>query len=240
MKLLIAGKRDFEDKQYLEDVLDRYVSLFGVPDEVVHGDARGADTLGKEWAISRGYPVKAFPADWDKHGKPAGMIRNREMGKYADMLIAFWDGFSNGTAHMIQEMKKHKKQVIIVDTTETGIAEIFNTTWKFENGRYVWEWCGGRWELVWKMDSGYRLVECWYCVTDSRIESMCREMALNSIMAHEVAQRLPEGATYSRPIGAIYDGLHGSTVFFRGIERDDLERLTFSVCPSDTVSFGVL
>lgn len=240
MKLLIAGKRDFKDQQFLDDIMDNYVRLFGAPDEVIHGDARGADTLGKNWAISRGYPLKAYPADWDKHGKSAGFIRNKEMGVYADKLIAFWDGFSNGTSHMIDEMKKKGKPVIIVDITQTGIPEIFNTKWTFENDRYHWSWCGGRWELVWKYDSNDRLHECWYTITDSRVESMCREMALNTIMAHEVAQRLPEGASYSKPEGAIYDGLHGSVVFFRGISKDDLERLTFTICPSETVLFGVL
>jgi hypothetical protein len=69
--------------------------------EVVSGCARGADQLGERWADERGYPVKRFPADWHKHGKRAGYLRNEEMAGYATHLVAFWDGRSRGTKHMI-------------------------------------------------------------------------------------------------------------------------------------------
>ncbi len=73
--------------------------------------ARGADRLGERYAKERGYPVRLFPADWEKFGKSAGYRRNAEMAKYADGLIAFWDGRSAGTGHMIYLAKKNAIKV---------------------------------------------------------------------------------------------------------------------------------
>lgn len=42
-----------------------------------------------------------FEANWGKHGKESGPIRNKEMANYADALICFWDGKSKGTLNMI-------------------------------------------------------------------------------------------------------------------------------------------
>lgn len=68
---------------------------------IVSGTARGADTLGEEYGESAGLLVHKRPADWDSYGKVAGFIRNKEMAEEADGLIAFWDGKSKGTKHMI-------------------------------------------------------------------------------------------------------------------------------------------
>ena len=55
-----------------------------------------------------------FPADWDKYGKAAGYKRNGEMARNADALIAFWDGKSRGTKHMIDLAKKYDLQARVV------------------------------------------------------------------------------------------------------------------------------
>jgi hypothetical protein len=47
-----------------------------------------------------------FPADWKTHGKAAGPIRNRQMAKNAEALIALWDGNSRGTKNMIETATK--------------------------------------------------------------------------------------------------------------------------------------
>lgn len=100
-KVIISGSRGFNDDELLERACDAYL-VNQKEIEVVCGEARGADTLGKRWAMKRGHRVKSFPANWDKYGNRAGVIRNREMGEYADAAICFWDGKSRGTAHMIQ------------------------------------------------------------------------------------------------------------------------------------------
>ena len=66
-----------------------------------------------------GYSLKYFYPNWEKYGKSAGIIRNHEMGDYADYLLAFWDGTSKGTKDMIDYMKKigkHGKVIIYGET----------------------------------------------------------------------------------------------------------------------------
>ena len=69
--------------------------------DLIHGAARGADSLAGEWASTRAVPVKIFPADWQTHGRSAGHIRNAQMlreGK-PDLVVAFPGG--RGTADMV-------------------------------------------------------------------------------------------------------------------------------------------
>lgn len=74
---------------------------------------RSPDILGEQLAEMFEIPIKRFPANWDKHGKSAGYIRNGEMAKYADCLLAVWNGSSKGTKHMIDLMEKENKTVFI-------------------------------------------------------------------------------------------------------------------------------
>jgi hypothetical protein len=120
MKVIIAGGRDFNNYKLLRETLDKLFK--GRTDiEIVSGACNtgkltynrtdgtivcGADGLGEKYARERGYPVTPFPADWSI-GKSAGYIRNKEMAMYADALVAFWDGQSRGTGHMIDLAKKH-------------------------------------------------------------------------------------------------------------------------------------
>jgi len=115
MKVIIAGGRDFCKKDLLIDTLRYFQKEYGDIAEVVCGMAPGADTLGRLWAEFMEIPVKEFPADWDKNGKAAGPIRNKQMAEYADALIAFWDGKSKGTKNMIDQATKQKLRVVIID-----------------------------------------------------------------------------------------------------------------------------
>ena len=114
MKVIIAGSRGFSDFQLLyakcEEIL---ANVDGV--EIVSGTARGADKLGEHYAGLKGHSVRQFPADWDKHGAKSGMIRNKEMAIYADCLIAFWDGESRGTKHMIDLATERGLSVHIIN-----------------------------------------------------------------------------------------------------------------------------
>ena len=111
MRIIIAGGRDFNNYAILDKILPNEINP--AYDTIISGDARGADILGAEWGAKHGIPIQHFPAYWDIYGKAAGFIRNAEMGEYADMLIAFWDGKSKGTAHMIKTMKIKKKPYLI-------------------------------------------------------------------------------------------------------------------------------
>ena len=101
MKAIIAGSRSFNNFTAVEKATAYVMQDYKIT-EVVSGTAKGADTLGEIWANNHNIPVKRFPAEWDRFGKSAGYKRNHTMAQYADMLIAFWDGQSRGTLHMIQ------------------------------------------------------------------------------------------------------------------------------------------
>jgi hypothetical protein len=113
VKVIIAGGRDFKDYDLLCQKTDYYLSRQSEI-EIVSGTAKGADKLGERYAEERQYPIKRFPADWGSFGKRAGYIRNTEMAEYADALIAFWNGESKGTEHMINLAKEKSLKVRIV------------------------------------------------------------------------------------------------------------------------------
>lgn len=115
-KLIIAGGRDFHDYNLLTKVFQNGAigPLKQYRVSVVSGMARGADLLGRKYALGIGVQVYEFPADWDTHGKRAGFLRNQEMAEFADGLLAFWDGQSRGTADMIGRMRRLAKPVKIV------------------------------------------------------------------------------------------------------------------------------
>lgn len=107
IKLIIAGGRDFTDVNRIIRALKKVIIKHGKNNiEVVSGGARGADKAGEVAARKLGLKVKQFPAKWEKYGKSAGYRRNEEMADYATHVVAFWDGKSRGTKHMIDIAKK--------------------------------------------------------------------------------------------------------------------------------------
>ena len=124
LRVIIAGSRDFNDYDLLKkSAIDIFNKKTMLPDlsRIVSGGARGADTLGERFANEMGLEITRFIPDWDGLGKRAGYVRNAEMAKYSvedyndGMLIAFWDGKSRGTKHMIDLANKHGLEVHIVN-----------------------------------------------------------------------------------------------------------------------------
>lgn len=103
MRLVIAGGRDYTLTRADYVSLDALAVKLGVA-EVVSGGAKGADAGGEDWAKSRGFPVRLFPAQWKRYGKRAGPIRNREMAEYADAVALFPGG--SGTESMRREARR--------------------------------------------------------------------------------------------------------------------------------------
>ncbi len=116
-KIIVTGGRDFDNWKYVELVLDQLV-----PDRIVHGGARGADSLAGRWCRETGSPEAGceeivMRADWEKYGTSAGPRRN------ADMLIAHPDikyvlAFpgGRGTGHMCDIA--HKKGYTVMAATD--------------------------------------------------------------------------------------------------------------------------
>ncbi len=70
--------------------------------QIISGGAIGVDTLARQWAKKHKIDYIEYPANWKIWGKKAGIIRNKEMVEYCDVLISFWDGKSKGTLQTIQ------------------------------------------------------------------------------------------------------------------------------------------
>lgn len=115
-KLIVAGGRDYANYEHMSRVLFAMADV-GFADKeisIVSGMARGADALGAAFARTNHVKLYEMPANWDKYSKRAGFIRNQDMGNFADGLLAFWNGESRGTAHMIDYMKQLNKPVHII------------------------------------------------------------------------------------------------------------------------------
>ena len=112
--VIIAGGRDFNDYELLKKKCDYYLQFVEDNICIISGAARGADTLGEKYAKERGYKIDSHPADWDKYGKKAGYIRNKEMVDIASAAICFWDGQSKGTKHTIDLCKEKNIPIKIV------------------------------------------------------------------------------------------------------------------------------
>ena len=108
-RVVIAGGRTFDDYTLLESSCLFYLQnkLKTHKVVIVSGHASGADSLGERFATEHGLECELHPADWKRHGRAAGPIRNKEMAECSDALIAFWDGKSKGTRSMIELAKRN-------------------------------------------------------------------------------------------------------------------------------------
>lgn len=100
MKVIIAGSRSIKDYNLIESCINRLdlnISL------IISGGANGPDKLGEMYAVNNNIPISQYLPDWNKFGKKAGILRNIEMAKNGEILIAFHDLSSKGTKHMIDE-----------------------------------------------------------------------------------------------------------------------------------------
>jgi uncharacterized phage-like protein YoqJ len=120
MIVVIAGSRGIEDYGLLCMIMERLKLPIKC---VVSGTARGPDKMGERWAAAHNVAVLRMPADWKKHKKAAGPIRNAEMAEACDVAVILWDGESSGTKNMIQNMKKLNKPyyVFLPDGTKIEI-----------------------------------------------------------------------------------------------------------------------
>ena len=110
MKVLVCGGRDYADSAKV----DRHLTAL-MPTTIVHGAARGVDTLADKWAGKWKVPVHRYPADWGLYGRVAGPIRNQRMLdiEQPDLVLAFPGG--KGTADMIRRAKAAGFQVVKVE-----------------------------------------------------------------------------------------------------------------------------
>lgn len=113
VRVAIIGSRGFNDPRLVASTMNSVLEKFEVT-EVVSGGARGADTLGEQWAKAHGIPTRVFLADWDRFGKSAGFRRNHDIIAGCDLCVAFWDGASRGTAHSLGLAREAGKRILVV------------------------------------------------------------------------------------------------------------------------------
>lgn len=118
-RILVTGSRNWKDELMIRYALKQYIDALPLgADEptVVHGDCRGADKMAAKQALDLGFWVEAHPADWAKHGKRAGILRNLEMlDTKPDVVLAFRRNGSKGTTHMIEAAKARGVPVSIFE-----------------------------------------------------------------------------------------------------------------------------
>ena len=112
MKIAIVGSRGFNDYEMLVSFITSNISVSDIA-AMVSGGAIGADTLGERFAEEHNIEKVIYKPDWKLHGRAAGFIRNEEIIKAADVVFAFWDGASRGTADSINKSYKYNKKVFI-------------------------------------------------------------------------------------------------------------------------------
>ena len=113
MRVAVVGSRFFTEYDYVKSCLD------GINDRnkitvIISGGARGADSLGERYARENGIEFVLFAADWNKHGKAAGPIRNKQLieeGK-PEMVVAFKPG--KGTMNTIGHAERNNIEVVIL------------------------------------------------------------------------------------------------------------------------------
>lgn len=115
MRILVCGSRNWTNIKRIEDNLSE-IQPDDEPITIIHGGARGADSICHAVATKQKYDIIRFFPNWDLYGKAAGMIRNKQMlveGK-PDLVLAFWDGVSRGTKNMIELAQKAGVPVKII------------------------------------------------------------------------------------------------------------------------------
>lgn len=108
-KVIVAGGRDFDDyemmSQKLSELFNNKKVFAGNIVKIISGMADGTDTLAIKYADENHLPKIMMPACWHYDRRRAGFLRNEDMLSIADALVAFWDGESHGTKHMIEISK---------------------------------------------------------------------------------------------------------------------------------------
>jgi len=99
MRLAIVGSRNLTVHRMGDYVGEEY-------DEILSGGARGIDTCASLFAAERGLRLTVFLPDYEKYGRAAPIIRNREIVDAADAVLVFWDGASRGTQSVIRYCEK--------------------------------------------------------------------------------------------------------------------------------------
>lgn len=122
IKLAVVGSRTFNNVREFLEIMNIIKQKYNIT-TIVSGGARGADSMGEEYADRNKLKKIIFKADWNRYGKKAGYIRNVDIIKNCDVCIAFWDGESHGTKHDIDLSKQYNKKCFIYNFIDKSFIE---------------------------------------------------------------------------------------------------------------------
>jgi hypothetical protein len=112
MRVIIGGSKSVSSPEAMDEAITR--SGFAIT-SIITGQSRGADTLAIAWARAHGIPFDIVVPDWHAYGGRADEIRNAEIVARAHACIVVWDGFSRGTATLIDEAKRRALPLLIYE-----------------------------------------------------------------------------------------------------------------------------
>lgn len=123
LRIIVCGGRDFTDFATIRRTLNAlHEGPEGPISHLFHGNARGADTEAHRWAeelYPRAISLHPVPAQWTKHGRHAGPIRNKAMlGNNPDLVLAFPGG--KGTEDMKRQARNAGVRVVEVTVDWLG------------------------------------------------------------------------------------------------------------------------
>lgn len=123
VRVLVTGSRTWDDVDYLEKVFSAWDARIGsnVRKVLVSGNCpSGADMLAEKAVEKLGWELELYPADWDKHGRRAGFVRNSEMVESSpDFVVAFIKDNSKG-ASMTARLARKNELPVEEHSVETG------------------------------------------------------------------------------------------------------------------------
>lgn len=108
----IIGSRKYPHPDAIRD----YVNALPDDTVVISGGAEGVDSIAAVTARARRPPLAVieYLPNWSKYGRGAGFVRNHDIVKAADRVVAFWDLRSPGTAHSIGLCKYYRKSLEVI------------------------------------------------------------------------------------------------------------------------------
>lgn len=110
VKIGIVGSRNFKKLEWVR----HYVKSLEKDTIIVSGGAKGVDETAEKMGEELGMKVVSIRPNWKKYGRGAGIVRNKEICEYSDMICAFWDGKSKGTKNTIDTAKKMNMIVQVI------------------------------------------------------------------------------------------------------------------------------
>lgn len=130
MKIAVVGSRSITDKNLVLETINKAIEQYGGSEGCVvflSGGAKGVDTVAREIAYDLECDFVLF--------KPYHMLdssveytpkyfftRNKQIADNADVVVIVWDGQSNGTRHMVEYCKKHRKPYVLYNAQEHEAA----------------------------------------------------------------------------------------------------------------------